>query len=53
MTLGAWVLDLALAVIGVELLVVFAARSWLAERGLRPRDLVGQLLAGAFFLSAA
>ena len=52
MTLGAWVLDLALAVIGVELLVVFAARSWLAERGLRPRALVGQLLAGAFLLLA-
>ena len=52
MTMGTWVVDLALSVIALELLVVVLARSWLSRRGLAPRDLAGQLLAGAFLLLA-
>jgi hypothetical protein len=46
------VIELALAVIGVELVLVFVARGWLAARGLGPLDLLGQLLAGGFLLLA-
>ena len=45
------VVDLALAVIGVELVVLLVARQ-LRGAGLRPLDLIGQLLAGALLLLA-
>ena len=46
------VIDLALSVLGLELLLVLGARRQLAGRGLGPLDLVGQLLAGGFLLLA-
>ena len=46
------VIELALGVIGLELVLVFVGQRWLAGRGLAPLDLVGQLLAGAFLLLA-
>lgn len=45
------VVDLALAVIGVEIVVLLGARRRRGA-GLRPLDLIGQLLAGALLLLA-
>ncbi len=45
------VIDLALVVIGLELLALIALRNRAAS-GLRPIDMVGQLLAGALLLLA-
>lgn len=44
-------IDLILAIVGIEVLVLLTRQRW-SGRGLRPLDLLGQLLSGALLLLA-